>query len=168
MESAIPCHLLLDRTRPRRVPDDYAPPYPSFVARSRPQVRQVVMAYLGLQFRGEQPPGALDTLGTSFLAADGPGHHDRARQTAPDGTTDIVSIAYWDDPPVFERWFAAHRESWLGDAVRDGYGRWAEVLRPTRGLRDPLLLARAAGGRRGARRRVERRGAGARLLGRDA
>ena len=33
MESAIPSHLRAERTRHRRVPDDYAPPYPSFVAR---------------------------------------------------------------------------------------------------------------------------------------
>jgi aldoxime dehydratase len=129
MESAIPGHLLAERTRPRRVPDDYAPPYPSFVARSRPEVRQVVMAYLGVQFRGEQP--SLDVLDRAVAAADGPGHHDRARQTGPDGTTEVVSIAYWDDPAAFDRWFAAHRESWLGDAARDGHGRWAEVLRPT-------------------------------------
>ena len=32
MESAIPEHLRSTRTRHRRVPDDYAPPYPSFVA----------------------------------------------------------------------------------------------------------------------------------------
>ena len=36
MESAIPEHLRSARTRHRRVPDDYAPPYPSFVARHKP------------------------------------------------------------------------------------------------------------------------------------
>ncbi len=88
VESAIPAHLVVDRTRPRRIPEDYATPYPSFVARSAPQV-------------------------------------------GPDGTTDVVSIAYWDDPTAFDRWFAAHRESWLGDAAWDGHGRFVEVLRPT-------------------------------------
>ena len=33
MESAIPSHLECLRTRQRRMPDDYEPPYPSFVAR---------------------------------------------------------------------------------------------------------------------------------------
>ncbi|MGY4514364.1 hypothetical protein ACVIN2_007818 [Bradyrhizobium sp. USDA 3650] len=33
MESAIPLHLETPRTRHKRVPDDYQPPYPSFVAR---------------------------------------------------------------------------------------------------------------------------------------
>ena len=49
MESAIPSHLRCPRTRPRRVPDDYVPPYPSFVARHAAAVRQVVMAYFGVQ-----------------------------------------------------------------------------------------------------------------------
>ena len=52
MESAIPEHLRSARTRHRRVPDDYAPPYPSFVARHRPGVERVVMAYFGVQTRG--------------------------------------------------------------------------------------------------------------------
>jgi aldoxime dehydratase len=129
VESAIPAHLAATRTHPRRMKEGYAPPYPSFVARMRPAVRQVVMAYFGLQFRGEPPVGALDVLDAAFAAADGPGHHDRAREVASDGTVDMVSIAYWDDPASFDRWSAAHRESWLG--VRDGCGRWAEVLRPT-------------------------------------
>ena len=49
MESAIPEHLQTARTRHRRVPDDYAPPYPSFVARHKPSVERVVMAYFGMQ-----------------------------------------------------------------------------------------------------------------------
>jgi aldoxime dehydratase len=129
VEPAIPAHLTVARTRPARMKEGYAPPYPSFVARMQPGVCQVVMAYFGLQFRGEPPAGALDVLDAAFAAADGPGHHDRAREVAPDGTADVASIAYWDDPVAFDRWSAAHRESWLG--VRDGCGRWAEVLRPT-------------------------------------
>ena len=131
MESAIPAHLAVARTCPGRMKEGYTPPYPSFVTRLEPAVRQVVMAYFGLQFRGEPPVGALDVLDVAFAAVDGPGHHDRARQTALDGTIEIVSIAYWDDPAAFDRWSAAHHESWLGDGARDGCGRWAEVLRPT-------------------------------------
>jgi aldoxime dehydratase len=129
METAIPENLLAERTRPRRMREGYAPPYPSFVARNRPEVQQVVMAYLGLQFHGEQPP--LDVLDDALATADGPRHHDRARHTLPDGTAEIVSITYWDDPATFDRWYAAHRDSWLGDAARDGAGRWVEILRPT-------------------------------------
>jgi aldoxime dehydratase len=129
METAIPENLRAERTQPRRMREGHAPPYPSFVARNRPEVQQVVMAYLGLQFHGEQPP--LDVLDDALAMPDGPRHHDRARHTLPDGTAEIVSIAYWDDPATFDRWYAAHRDSWLGDAARDGAGRWAEILRPT-------------------------------------
>ena len=52
MESAIPLHLETPRTRHKRVPDDYQPPYPSFVARYKPAVSRVVMAYFGVQYRG--------------------------------------------------------------------------------------------------------------------
>jgi aldoxime dehydratase len=58
MESAIPEHLRSARTRHRRVPDDYVPPYPSFVARHKPTVQRVVMAYFGVQFRGPPPEAA--------------------------------------------------------------------------------------------------------------
>jgi len=132
MESAIPGHLTVERTRHRRVPDDYVPAYPAFVSRSRPEVRQVVMAYLGLQFQGDVPTTALAELDAALAAPDGPGHHDRASQTDPAGHTDIVTIAYWDRPDAFDRWFKAHREGWLGDdRLADGFGRWIEVIRPT-------------------------------------
>ena len=52
-------------------------------------------------------------------------HHDRAT-----GDGEIVTAAYWVDPDTFDRWWAAHRDSWLGDGVRDGHGRWAEIIRP--------------------------------------
>ena len=71
MESAIPPHLQVTRTRHRRVPDDYQPPYPAFVARHRPAVERVVMAYFGLQYAGEAPPAraaALAWIETMFAA----------------------------------------------------------------------------------------------------
>ena len=55
METAIPSHLVTARSRHRRVPDDYRPPYPSFVARHKPAVSHVVMAYFGLQYHGDAP-----------------------------------------------------------------------------------------------------------------
>ena len=59
MESAIPAHLRCPRTRHRRVPDDYAPPYPSFVARHAPAVERVAMAYFGVQFGTDAGAGNL-------------------------------------------------------------------------------------------------------------
>ncbi|HLU56849.1 MAG TPA: phenylacetaldoxime dehydratase family protein [Pseudonocardia sp.] len=122
MESAIPAHLAGPRTLPARMRGGWTPPYPSYVARMQPRIRQVVMAYFGLQPRGEPPAAALADLAAAFAAADGPGHHE----VATDGA-DVVAIAYWDDPARYDRWATAHREPWLG--AGDGCGRWAEVLR---------------------------------------
>jgi aldoxime dehydratase len=132
MESAIPEHLKTTRSRHRRVPDDYAPPYPSFVARHKPMVARVVMAYFGLQYRGEAPAAAASALGdlaARFAAAQGPSHWDRAHYIDQAGYSNVVSVAYWDDVAKFDAWFEGAREAWTGRAA-DGIGRYIEVLRP--------------------------------------
>ncbi len=134
MESAIPAHLRTERTRHRRVPDDYTPPYPSYVARHRPAVKRVVMAYFGVQYQGAAPPpahAALRRLADDFKGADGPGHWDRASCIDAAGRTDVLSIAYWDDPRAFDRWFTRQQAWWSDDArLQDGIGYYTEVLRP--------------------------------------
>jgi aldoxime dehydratase len=131
MESAIPLHLACPRTRQRRVPDDYAPPYPSFVARHGPHVRQVVMAYFGIQQLGTAPAadGALAALRERMHSGDGPGHADIARWIDTSGYTSRILAAYWDDTARFDRWFAAHGTAWTR-APLDGAGTFTEVLRP--------------------------------------
>jgi aldoxime dehydratase len=132
MESAIPSHLTTARSRHRRVPDDYRPPYPSFVARHKPTVSQVVMAYFGLQYRGEKPPAAtrsLAELAARFAGAEGPSHWDRAHYVDQAGFSNVVSVAYWDDVGRFDKWFAPAREAWTG-GNGEGVGRFIEVLRP--------------------------------------
>ena len=123
MESAIPAQLTVARTRHPRVPDDFRPPYPSFVARHAPSVRQLVMAYLGSQ--GTSGHEALDS---ALGGPDGPGHWDRATQVEDGLPPDIVTAAYWDDPAAFDRWFARYREAWLTGG--GGQGRWIEAIRP--------------------------------------
>jgi aldoxime dehydratase len=132
MESAIPEHLKTARSRHRRVPDDYKPPYPSFVARHKPAVTRVVMAYFGLQYRGEEPAASassLSDIAALFAALHGPSHWDRAHYVDQAGYSNVVSVAYWDDVAKFDTWFGAAREAWTGSS-RDGVGRYIEVLRP--------------------------------------
>ncbi|MFD2500907.1 hypothetical protein ACFSTI_21255 [Rhizorhabdus histidinilytica] len=57
MDSSITPHLACPRSRPRRIADDYAPPYPAWSARIDPAIGQVVMASYGVQWRG---PGDAD------------------------------------------------------------------------------------------------------------
>ncbi|UPJ45308.1 phenylacetaldoxime dehydratase family protein [Bradyrhizobium sp. 40] len=132
MESAIPLHLETPRTRHKRVPDDYQPPYPSFVARYKPAVSRVVMAYFGLQYRATAPAAATDALAdiaARFAAEGGPSHWDRAQYVDQAGYENVVSVAYWDDIARFDKWFAPAREAWTG-TQREGIGTFIEVLRP--------------------------------------
>lgn len=135
MESAIPPHLQVPRSRHRRVGDDYVPPYPAFVARYRPSVRNVVMAYVGLQ--SVTPAGAawneaLRSIAASFAGEDGAGHWDRASYVDEAGFTNVVSVGYWDDPARFDRWFANTGSRWITDGNTDGApGRFVEILRPS-------------------------------------
>ena len=135
MESAIPPHLRAKRTRQRRVPDDYQPPYPAFVARHRPEVERVVMAYFGVQHRGEAPSktaAALEYIADAFAAANGPGHWDRAGYIDEVGYRNVVSVAYWDDRKAFGEWFPGARERWTGAGQSwSEAGTFIEVLSPS-------------------------------------
>jgi len=135
MESAIPEHLRTARTRHRRVPDDYAPPYPSFVARHKPNVQRVVMAYFGVQTRdapSKAAEQAMAQLTARFESDGGPSHWDRARYVDEAGFTNIVTVAYWDDRVKFDDWFPAARDGWTGDQqATEGYGTFIEALYPS-------------------------------------
>ena len=122
MESAIPSHLQTARSRHRRVPDDYTPPYPSFVARHKPAVASVIMAYFGAQVRGAPTAtltAALAQIATRFAGENGPTHWDRAQYVDQAGFTNVVSVAYWDDAKRFDAWFDGAREAWTGSGTAD-------------------------------------------------
>ena len=131
MESAIPAHLQCPRTRPRRVADDYVPPYPSFVARHAPSVARVVMAYFGVQHVGHAAAAdaALKDLAASFASEGGPIHWDRSSYTDEAGYANVICAAYWDDPTRFDAWFAVHGAKWTSEP-RAGVGTFIEGVRP--------------------------------------
>jgi aldoxime dehydratase len=135
MESAIPSHLQVKRTRHRRVPDDYQPPYPAFVARYHPPVERVVMAYFGLQYRSAPSPtlaAALDWIAEKFAAAGGPKHWDRSQYVDEAGYTNLVSVAYWDDQKIFDAWFSPASEGWTGAKSKFArFGTFIEVISPS-------------------------------------
>jgi aldoxime dehydratase len=135
MESAIPAHLETDRTRHRRVQDDYEPPYPAFVARFKPNVKRVVMGYFGIQYRGDPPistPAVLDWIAGRFASENGPSHWDQARYVDEGGFVNFLSVAYWDQRAQFDAWFSAVHDEWIGDHhLGEGLGRFIEVLAPS-------------------------------------
>ena len=134
MESAIPEHLRSARTRHRRVPDDYVPPYPSFVARHRSSVSRLVMAYFGVQFGGAASATAdraVAWIACCFAATGGPTHWDRARYVDEAGFATIVTVAYWDDREKFDGWFPLARGGWTGQRGFEGIGTFIEALYPS-------------------------------------
>lgn len=69
MESAIDTHLKCPRTLSRRVPDEYQPPFAMWVARADEHLEQVVMAYFGVQYRGEAQRAAARCVISSKVSA---------------------------------------------------------------------------------------------------
>jgi aliphatic aldoxime dehydratase len=135
MDSAIPLHLRTTRSRHKRGPDDYVPPYPSFVARHEPSVSRVVMAYFGVQYRGDEPAAAADGLrwiADRFGASHGASHWDRAQYVDQAGYATVISVAYWDDVAQFDTWFAPVRTDWMSEhRAGGGIGLFIEVIRPS-------------------------------------
>ena len=135
LESAIPPHLQCPRTRSRRVADDYQPPFPSTVARYDPNVKQVVMAYFGVQYGGDRMPPAvvrvLKMLADAFATDRGARHWDRAQYIDEAGFTNTISVGYWDSPGDFDDWFGRYGVAWAdGSVVESTLGTFTEVVKP--------------------------------------
>jgi aldoxime dehydratase len=110
------------------------------VARHKPGVLRVVMAYFGIQTQSTPLKAGPSTaaeqamvrLVSRFAADDGPTHWDRAQYVDEAGFTNVVTVAYWDDRDKFDGWFPAARDGWTGDQRgTDGFGSFIEVLYPS-------------------------------------
>ena len=136
MESAIPEHLQTARTRHRRVGDDYAPPYPSFVARHKTKrdaggdglFRPPDPAARPRPPRNRRWRGSLRNSPRQMARRIGTG----ASYVDEAGFTNVVTVAYWDDRQKFDRWFPAARERWTGEQrTNNGFGTFIEALYPS-------------------------------------
>lgn len=137
MESAIDQHLTCPRTLSRRVPDDYQPPFPMWAGRADSSVQQVVMAYLGVQFRTEdQRPAALEALRAitaSFAGADGPVSHDLTYHRDNQDHHNLMAVGYWSSPVAHRRWLCSPAVVgwWESDQrLADGLGYFREITAP--------------------------------------
>jgi aldoxime dehydratase len=107
-----------------------------FVGRADENVKQVVMAYLGVQFRDEQRAAALQAMryiDASFALADGPGNHDLTYHLDNQGYGNFIAVGYWRDPAAYHRWLlSAPVADWWGDDARlnEGLGYFREVIAP--------------------------------------
>jgi aldoxime dehydratase len=134
MESSIPQHLTVERTRPKRVDGDYTPPYPSYSVRFAEGVTRLVCAFFGVQSQQPLSDEAKDaSAGMWDLCSDtdGPMSREGAVHTDDQGFDNQVIIAYWDDAKAFGRWFQKHRDALIGAGVEPvRHGRWVEVISP--------------------------------------
>ena len=137
MESAIDKHLKCPRTLSRRVPDHYQPPFPMWVARAGEELRQVVMAYLGVQYQGEAQKAAalaaLQHIVASFALTDGPLNHDLTHHTDNSGYDNLIVVGYWKDPAAYRRWLRSSEVDgwWSAEArLHEGLGYFREVVAP--------------------------------------
>lgn len=137
MESAIDTHLVCPRTLSRRVPDDYQPPFPMWVARADSSLQQVAMAYLGVQYReDDQRPAALAALRRivdTFAGDDGPVKHDLTDHVDNTGHHNLIAVAYWSDPAAYCRWLRRDDVTgwWESDErLTEGLGYFREITTP--------------------------------------
>ncbi|KPZ08664.1 phenylacetaldoxime dehydratase family protein [Pseudomonas syringae group genomosp. 3] len=136
MESAIDKHLKCPRTLSRRVHDDYQPPFPMFVGRANSNLKQVVMAYLGVQFLPVRRTAALKVmqiLVEQLGGSDGAGNHDITYHEDNQGYGNFIVVGYWADPEVYSRWLQSPAvEQWWesNDRLSDGLGFFREVVAP--------------------------------------
>lgn len=133
MESSIAPHLIVERTEQSHMRDGWNPPSPAFSARFGTSVEAVVMAYYGIQYRGDRPDGAVaasQELQQRVAAADGPVHHDIATVVDNAGYTNEIAALYWLDPAPFAAWEAAY-QPWA-DAGREHtrLGFFTEIAMP--------------------------------------
>ncbi|MBC2640558.1 MULTISPECIES: phenylacetaldoxime dehydratase family protein [unclassified Rhodococcus (in: high G+C Gram-positive bacteria)] len=137
MESAISDHLTCPRTLTRRVPEDYQPPFPMWVGRADERVQQVVMGYLGVQFRGdEQRPAALQAMRdmvAGFDLPDGPLHYDVTHHVDNQNHENLMVVGYWKDSAAHDRWLQlpAVADWWASDErLSEGLGYFREIVAP--------------------------------------
>lgn len=132
MESAIAAHQQCPRSLSRRIDDSYTPPFPMWMARAEPALTQVVMAYLGVQYRGEgnraDALSALRHIVGTFSGADAPAEYDLTTYSDAHGYDNLIAVAYWRDPGSYGRWTEGVSGWWSSDdRLHDGLGYFREI-----------------------------------------
>jgi aldoxime dehydratase len=108
-----------------------------WVARADEQLEQVVMGYLGVQYRGEDQRAAalhaMRHIAASLSLPDGPLSHDLTHHTDNSGYDNLMIVGYWKDPAAHCRWLRSPEviEWWSSeDRLSDGLGYFREIVAP--------------------------------------
>ncbi|RUT25155.1 phenylacetaldoxime dehydratase [Asaia sp. W19] len=137
MESAIAPHLRCPRHdpdfNPRRISDDFLPPFPAWTARDKTKQDQSVMGYFGVQWRDpaleEAADRLLDTLAQRLAGS--AVNVERAVFEDGAGYANAVLIGYWPDPQAHAGWWRGQQEWWHERArALGGLGLYREVFLP--------------------------------------
>lgn len=124
LESAIPDHLVRERTQPSKLPENYDPPFPAFSARFPTDVKDIVMVTIGAQHanKASNDHTALTKL-IDFLEIGPEKYHphywEPASVTDNSGADNEVIIAYWHSEPQYRSW-----------ATHSGFEEWWSGLNP--------------------------------------
>lgn len=111
LEPAVPPHLSMPRTVPRR--GDKTPRHPSHSARFSESVTFHGWVTLAIQSLPEADISKAEALFNGGIAhKDGPQSHDVALHVDPKGYENRIFNLYWIDKARFDRWNAALGDSW--------------------------------------------------------
>jgi aldoxime dehydratase len=137
LDSSIPLHLRCPRTRTRRVSDTWLPPVPMYSARGGDSIESLVMAYFGVQAKGDAMKGrlcaAFQNILDSFKHPHGPSRHDLVQFVDGQGYLNLIAVGYWVDPAEYDTWNESPAVSrwWSSDdRLKEGVGYFREVLSP--------------------------------------
>ncbi|REF85936.1 aldoxime dehydratase [Methylovirgula ligni] len=137
LDSSIPSHLRCPRTRTRRVSDTWKPAVPAYSALGPQSIKQLVMAYFGVQIKSDETKGqacaAFRTILQSFNVDDGPARHDLVQFVDGQGHLNLIAVAYWEEPEKYHKWNdkPAVKSWWSSDdRLNDGVGYFREIFSP--------------------------------------
>lgn len=124
LEPAIPEHLRTERTIPSKLPPDYQPPFPAYSARFSEDVKDLVMATIGVQHaeRTEAMTDAFQKIVEHVekpIQKCQPRYWEAASVTDERGFFNEVAIVYWRSTQDFDSW----RDS-------SGFDAWWKNLEP--------------------------------------
>lgn len=136
-ESAIPEHLIVERTQPAKLPPNHVPPAKLYCARFEPAVTSFVIQYVGIQFRAgpaaeREAAVAISQLKDFLKRVNGPGFYDEAHCIDAAGYTNVIFAAYWNDPMSYAAWKDGLPSDWYyqGLAANGAVGAYLELLKP--------------------------------------
>ncbi|KAK6539223.1 hypothetical protein TWF694_009464 [Orbilia ellipsospora] len=137
LEHAIPPHLICERTRPLHKNATREPKGESYSFWFDPSVENIVILYVGLQFRegadADVPTASIRRyLSCARTGTDSGYYYCEAAGQDSENYQNVVFTAYWKDPQDYRTWKASVPEDWYHEGLSlDGpFGAFYELYTP--------------------------------------